>query len=171
MIRRVDAGGGDVKGLADVLIECVEAGASVGFMLPLARERAEQFWVDTIDSANRGQRIVLVATDQSSSLVVGTVQLVLATPDDQPHRGEIAKLLVRPSARRNGVAEALMRAAEQAAREVGKSLLCLDTGSVEAERLYDRLGWQRVGTIPGYALWPDGGLIDATYFYKALSSD
>ena len=101
--------------------------------------------------------------------VLGTVQVILAAPENQPHRGELAKLLVHRRARRRGVAESLMRAAEAAALDAGKTLLVLDTANGAAERLYVRLGWQRVGVIPGYALGPSGGLVDTTVFYKELA--
>jgi ribosomal protein S18 acetylase RimI-like enzyme len=160
--------GADVEGLADVLVDCVEGGASVSFMLPLERTRADAHWQATLESAARGERIVLVAEEAATGVVVGTVQVILTAPENQPHRGEIAKMLVHRQARRRGVAEALMRGAETAAVEAGKSLLVLDTSSADAERLYDRLGWQRVGVIPGYAMWPAGGLVDTTVFYKNL---
>jgi ribosomal protein S18 acetylase RimI-like enzyme len=156
--------------LADVLVDCVEGGASVGFMLPLEHDRAKAFWVGALHSTTRGERIVLVAEEDGTGEVVGTVQVVLTAPENQPHRGEISKMLVHRSARRQGVAEALMRAAEAAAFEAGKTLLVLDTASDSAERLYERLGWQRVGIIPNYALWPDGGLVDTVIFYKDLTS-
>jgi len=167
-IRRAGPETGVVRALADVLIDCTEGGASVGFIVPLDNERAEAFWVSSLASAERGERIVLVAEEHPTGAVVGTVQVILTAPENQPHRGEIAKMLVHRRARRRGVAEALMRAAEEAALESGKTLLVLDTASAEAERLYDRLGWQRVGVIPGYALWPDGGFVDTTVFYKHL---
>ncbi|MGD9703192.1 MAG: N-acetyltransferase family protein [Acidimicrobiia bacterium] len=168
-IRRAGPDEHLARALADVLIDCVEGGASVSFMLPLGRERAEAFWATMLDGASRGERIVLVAEEHDTGAVVGTVQVVLTGPENQPHRGEIAKMLVHRRARRRGVADALMRAAEAAALEAGKTLLVLDTSSAEAERIYARLGWQRVGVIPGYALWPDGGLVDTTVFYKELS--
>ena len=157
-----------VESLADVLMDCVEGGASVGFMLPLPRAKAIAFWQNALASAARGERILLVAEDLNSKLIVGTVQVVLAMPDNQPHRADVAKMQVHRCARRRGVGEALMRAAEATAREAGKSLLVLDTvtGS-DAERLYLRLGWQRCGEIPGYALWPQGGLCSTTVFYKS----
>jgi len=102
--------------------------------------------------------------------VVGTVQVILTAPENQPHRGEIAKMLVHRRARRRGVADALMRAAEAAALSAGKSLLVLDTSSGDAERVYLRLGWQRVGVIPSYAMWPNGGFVDTTVFYKHLTA-
>jgi ribosomal protein S18 acetylase RimI-like enzyme len=113
---------------------------------------------------------VFVAEEVDTGAVVGTVQVLLAAPENQPHRGEIAKLQVLRRARRRGVAEALMRAAEAAALEVGKTLLVLDTASDDAERLYHRLGWQRVGVIPRYALWPEGGFAATTIFYKDLDA-
>ena len=167
VVRQVGFDADVAGGLADVLVDCVEGGASVSFMLPLDRGRAEAYWLTTLESASRGERIVLVA-EEDTGVVVGTVQVILTAPENQPHRGEIAKMLVHRRARRRGVAEALMRAAETAARDAGKSLLVLDTSSADAERLYDRLGWQRVGVIPGYALWPAGGLVDTTVFFKLL---
>ena len=158
------------EALAEVLLDCVEGGASVGFMHPLPRSRALAFWQNALASAERGERIVLVAEAVDSGTIVGTVQVVLAMPDNQPHRADVAKMQVHRRARRRGLGEALMRAAEAAAREAGKTLLVLDTvtGS-DAERLYARLGWRRVGEIPGYALWPQGGLCSTTVFYRALA--
>jgi GNAT superfamily N-acetyltransferase len=154
--------------LADILIDCVEGGASVGFMAPLPRAKAIAFWRGVIESAARGDRVLLVAEDAHGALQ-GTVQVALATPENQPHRGEVTKMLVHRRARRRGVGEALLRAAEAAARAAGRTLLILDTVTgADGERLYARLGWQRLGVIPGYALWPQGGLCATTYFYKAL---
>lgn len=157
------------EALADVLLDCVEGGASVGFMHPLPRDRAVTFWRGVQASAARGERILLVAEDLASGTVIGTVQVVLAMPDNQPHRADVAKMQVHRRARRRGVGAALMRAAEAAAREAGRTLLVLDTvtGS-DAERLYERLGWKRCGVIPGYALWPRGGLCSTTVFYREL---
>jgi GNAT superfamily N-acetyltransferase len=159
------------EALADVLLDCVEGGASVSFMHPLPRAKAVAFWQDVLASAARGERIVLVAEDVDSRSIVGTVQVVLAMPENQPHRADVAKMLVHRRARRRGVGAALMQGAEAAARQAGKTLLVLDTvtGS-EAERLYTRLGWQRCGEIPGYALWPKGGLCSTTVFYRVLAS-
>lgn len=140
----------------------------MGFMLPLDRSRARVFWETQFLGVSRGERIVLVAEDAETGAVVGTVQVVLAAPENQPHRGEIVKMLVHRRARRGGIGEALMRAVEEVALAAGKTLLVLDTASADAERLYHRLGWQRVGVIPGYALWPHGGLVDTTIFYKNL---
>jgi ribosomal protein S18 acetylase RimI-like enzyme len=171
VVRRVTLEEGLARALADVLIDCLEGGASVGFMLPLEPDRAEAYWSGMLDSASRGERILLVAEDVEAGAVVGTVQVILATQENQPHRGEIAKMLVRRRARRRGVGEALMREAEAAALKAGRTLLVLDTASADAERLYDRLGWQRVGAIPDYALWPDGGLADTIIFYKDLTTE
>lgn len=156
-----------VHQLADVLIDCVEGGASVSFMLPLSRERALAFWQRVARDVATGARALLVAEDAHG--ICGTVQLVFDLPENQPHRGDLAKMLVHHRARRQGLGEALMRAAQDAARESGKTLLVLDTVTGgDAERLYERLGWQRVGVIPDYALMPDGAPCDTTVFYRDL---
>jgi len=153
--------------LADVLADCVEGGASVSFMQPLTRERAAAFWRRVGEGVARGDRVLLVAEDAQG--IVGTVQLLLEMPENQPHRAEVAKMLVHRRARRQGLGAMLMQAAEQFARERGKTLLVLDTSSAEAERLYARLGWTRLGVIPGFALLPDGAPCGTTYFYRALA--
>ena len=155
--------------LAEVLIDCVEAGASVSFLAPLARATAVAFWNDALAAAARGERVVLVAEDLAQGRLLGTVQLVLAMPENQPHRADVAKMLVRRDARRQGVGAALMRAVERAATDASRTLLVLDTvtGS-DAARLYERLGWQRCGEIPGYALMPDGKPCATTYYYRRL---
>jgi GNAT superfamily N-acetyltransferase len=154
--------------LADILIDSVEGGASVGFMSPLSRARADGFWRGIVEAVARGDRLLLAARDGQA--VLGTVQLGLAQPENQPHRADLSKLLVRRSARGRGVGAVLMRAAEAAARQAGKTLLVLDTATEEAERLYERAGWTRVGAVPGYALFPDGRPGATTYFYKTLTS-
>ena len=155
--------------LAAILMDCVAGGASVSFMLPLEREKAETFWHGVADGITGGERILLVAEDTATGVLVGTVQVVLAQPENQPHRGDIAKMLVHRQARRRGIGALLMRAAENAARAAGKSLLVLDTATGgDAERLYQRLGWIRVGMVPGFALWPDGRPCATTYYYKCL---
>ena len=156
-----------IEALADVLIDCVEGGASVSFMGPLAREKALAFWRDVAVGVARGERALMVSLDHAGS-ITGTVQLILGQPDNQPHRADLAKMLVHRRARRQGLGDALMQAAENVAREFGKTLLVLDTASADAERLYARNGWTRLGAIPGYALLPQGGLCDTTYFYKQL---
>jgi GNAT superfamily N-acetyltransferase len=158
-----------IEELSDVLVDCVEGGASVSFMLPIARATAIAFWRDVAASVGRGERILLIAQDAAMH-IVGTVQIILAQAENQPHRADIAKMLVHRRARRNGVGAALLAAAEKAARDAGKTLLVLDTASGEAERLYAKLGWQRCGVIPGYALLPGGGLCDTTFYYRALAS-
>jgi ribosomal protein S18 acetylase RimI-like enzyme len=132
----------------------------------MTRAKALAFWRHVVDAAARGERVLLVAEDEAG--IVGTVQLVLDQPENQPHRADLSKMLVHRRARRRGVGEALMRAAEAAARAAGKTLLVLDTASADAERLYERTGWRRVGTIPGYALLPDGQPCDTVYFYRVL---
>jgi GNAT superfamily N-acetyltransferase len=157
------------EALTDVLLDVVEGGASVGFMAPLSRAHALAYWQDALPRATRGERILLVAEEVPSGAVIGTVQLALAMPDNQPHRGDVLKMQVRRSAQRRGVGAALLRAIESAAREAGKTLLVLDTVTGSAgERLYARLGWERCGVIPDYALFPDGRLCDTTVFYRRL---
>jgi GNAT superfamily N-acetyltransferase len=150
-----------------VLIDCVAGGASVSFMAPLTPDRADAFWSEVIASAARGERLLLVAED-GSGRIVGTVQVVFAQYENQPHRADIAKMLVHRAARRRGVGEALLARAESLAQQAGKILLVLDTASSDAGRLYAKRGWQRCGVIPGYALLPHGGLCDTTIFYRAL---
>ena len=157
-----------VPALADILIDCVEGGASVSFMAPLARAKAEAFWQGVAAGVASDDRILLVAFDGAA--IVGTVQLLLRQPENQPHRADIAKMLVTTQARRRGIGAQLMRAAEAEARGAGKTLLVLDTVTAsDAARLYERLGWIRVGEIPGYALWPDGRPCPTTYYYKPLA--
>jgi len=154
-------------GLAEVLIDCVEGGASVSFMLPLSREKARAYWRGVAQSAARGERAVLAAVDPLGT-IVGTVQLILDLPENQPHRGDLAKMLVHRRVRRGGVGAALLAAAEECAREEGRTLLVLDTANAEAARLYERHGWQRVGQVPGYALLPDGRPCATTFYFKTL---
>jgi GNAT superfamily N-acetyltransferase len=162
-----EASDAQLHALAELLIDCVDGGASVSFMHPLEPSAALAFWRGVAEGAARGQRLLFVAED--AGRIVGTVQVVLEQPPNQPHRADVAKMLVHRSARRRGIGAALMRAAEQAARVRGKTLLVLDTASGDAERLYRRLGWEECGVIPGYALWPRGGLCDTTFFYRRLA--
>jgi len=169
-IRRATEAAAEVADLAEVLCDCVEGGASVSFMSPLPRARALAFWETALADATRGERIVLVAEEIASGTIVGTVQLILSMPENQPHRADVAKMLVHRRARRSGLGAELMRAVESAAREAGRTLLVLDTVTGgDAERLYAGLGWQRVGEIPNYALWPTGGFCSTTVFYRDLS--
>jgi ribosomal protein S18 acetylase RimI-like enzyme len=135
-------------------------------MLPMTRDKAMRFWHGVAESAARGERVLLVA--EEGGRIAGTVQVVLAQPENQPHRADVSKMLVHRAARCRGLGEALMGAAEAAARECGKTVLVLDTASADAERLYGRCGWQRVGIIPNYALLPQGGYCATVYYYKEL---
>ena len=166
-IRRLaTVDGAQVQGLAAVLIDCVDGGASVSFMNPLSHSRAVAFWQEVACDVAAGKRALLVAEDAQG--VCGTVQLVLDLPENQPHRADLAKMLVHRRARRRGIAAALVHAAEFTARECGRTLLVLDTASDEAARVYERSGWQRVGAIPDYALLPRGGLCPTTIYYRSL---
>ena len=157
-----------IEALADVLIDCVEGGASVSFMLPLSREKAVAFWRGVADAVARHERVLLVAEDGEGQ-IVGTVQMIVSQPDNQPHRGDIAKMLVHRKARRRGIAQRLIAAIDDVAREEGKSVLVLDTVTGgDAERLYERAGWQRVGNVPKYALMPNGEFCGTTFFYKHI---
>lgn len=156
--------------LTQLLIECVADGASVSFMWPLTTEKAQAFWLGVAQSVARGERLLLVSLTQQDELS-GTVQLILDQPENQPHRADVAKLLVSPRARRMGIAQRLMTALETHAVDSGKSVLVLDTATGSgAERFYQQAGWQRVGTIPHYALMPDGASCSTTYFYKHLNT-
>jgi GNAT superfamily N-acetyltransferase len=153
--------------LADVLLDCVQGGASVSFMASLTKPEAESFFEQVAEGVERGDRILLAAFLDSK--LVGTVQVVFPWPPNQPHRADVAKLLVARRARKQGVAQRLMEHAEIVSRQAGKTLLVLDTVTGDnAERLYTRLGWTRVGVIPNYALFPDGSWCDTTIFWKQL---
>ena len=156
-----------VDALADVLLDCVEGGASVSFMWPLAREKAIAYWRGVADGVGRHERVLLVA--QEAGQIVGTVQLVTALPENQPHRAEVAKMLVRRASRKQGVARRLMEAVEVAALAQGRYVLVLDTVTGgDAERVYRRAGWSRVGEVPDYALMPNGDLCATTFYCKNL---
>lgn len=157
----------EIDGLSDVLIDCVEGGASVGFMRPMSRVKAAAYWREVSMSMARGERIVIAAEDPVGA-IVGTVQLLLDVPENQLHRGDLAKMLVHRRARRRGLGAALIAAAEECARSAGRTLLVLDTASGDAERLYRRQGWQRCGRIPEYALFPDGTPCATTIYFKSL---
>ena len=156
-----------IDALAALLADCVEGGASVSYMAPFSHEDARAVFEELARDVEQGRRVLIAAF--AGGEIVGTVQINLATPPNQPHRGDIAKLLVRRSARRRGIAAQLMEAAEREALGEGKTLLVLDTVTGDdAERLYERLGWTRVGVIPNYALYPDGTPCATTVFYKEL---
>lgn len=169
-IRRLDSvGPSELAQLADVLIDCVEGGASVSFMLPLTLECALAFWQRVADDVTRGTRVLFIAEDAVG--ICGTVQLVLGLPDNQPHRADLCKMLVHRRARKQGLGAGLLTAAEQAARVAGRTLLVLDAVSgAEGARLYERGDWVRVGEIPNYALYPAGGFCSTTYYYKDLGT-
>jgi GNAT superfamily N-acetyltransferase len=156
-----------LDGLAGVLADCVAGGASVSYLAPFSHEQARDAFDGFAAEVEQGRRLLLAAFAEDR--LVGTVQVILALPPNQPHRAEIAKLLVHRSGRKRGIAQLLMEQAESEARAEGKTLLVLDavTGG-DAARLYARLGWTTVGVIPGYALYPDGRPCDTTIFWKAL---
>lgn len=157
-----------IEQLSDVLMDCVEGGASVSFMHPMTREKARVFWEKVAKGVGANERVLLVAEDATG--ICATVQLILDLPENQPHRADLAKMLVHRRMRRQGVGAALMKAAEAAALECGKTLLVLDavTGG-DAARLYEQLGWIRVGDVPDFALFPDGRKCSTTYYYRALA--
>ena len=152
--------------LAEVLADCVAGGASVSFMLPFSRDDAAAYFEKVVASVAHNETVLVAA--RLNGRIVGTVQLGLDMPPNQPHRADIRKLLVHRSARNHGIGAALMARAETEAKARGRTLLVLDTAGVEAERLYLRTGWQRVGVIPDYAMWPAGGFCATTYFWKKL---
>jgi ribosomal protein S18 acetylase RimI-like enzyme len=152
--------------LAEILVDCVEHGASVGFLAPLATADAEAYW-RKVERAVAEDRVVLVVAALAGE-VAGTVQLDVDTLPNQPHRATVAKLLVHTSARGRGVGDALMEEVERAAAGAGRWLLTLDTATDAAARLYLRRGWTPAGTIPDYALDPDGTLTATTFYWKAL---
>src|ERR1700679_3615816 len=164
--RLMTATDAEIQELAEVLIDCVLGGASVSFMSPLSLDKAIAFWGGVAAQLAEGRRALLIAEDAQG--IIGTVQLVFDLPENQPHRADLSKMLVHRRARRQGVGEALLRAAEGLARDNKKWLLVLDTARGDAERLYARAGWIRVGVVPGFALWPEGGLCDTTFFYRTL---
>lgn len=154
--------------LTDILVSCVNGGASVSFMLPFSPETATAFWLRMAQSVAAGERIVLAAADAQQRLV-GTVQLITDQPENQPHRADVAKLLVHEKARRKGAAMALMEVLEAVAREKALTVLVLDTSTGSgAETFYQRAGWQKAGEIPRYALMPNGDMTATSVFYKFL---
>jgi GNAT superfamily N-acetyltransferase len=166
-VRRLPVlGEPEIAGLAEVLHDCVNGGASVSFMLPMSLPKAAAYWRSVAPQVARGESLVLAAFDAGA--LVGTVTLILKQPENQPHRADLAKMLVHRRARRRGVGAALLQAAEAEALGAGRTLLVLDTASADAERVYVRGGWVRLGEIPDYALWPAGGYCATTMFYKQL---
>lgn len=158
-----------LQGLIEVLVDCVNQGdgASISFHPPLDRQRAESFWRNKFADVATGNRVLLVAKD--ADRIAGTVMLEFMTMDNQPHRGEVQKLLVHSDFRRGGIAKALMVAIEQAAFDAGRTLLVLDTvKDGPAEKLYTKLGWRKVGEIPCFAVSADGKFSSTVIFYKDL---
>lgn len=172
-IRVVDAAQAEalVPQLARILQECVEDGGGVSFMAPFALEKGEAFWRGVVDGLAAGDRLMLVAEDATTQQVIGTVQVAFAWQENALHRGEVCKMLVGRAWRGRGVGARLLHAAEEAARQAGRTLLTLDTFTGgDAERFYAREGWTRAGSIPKYALYPHGGMGGTTIFWKDLSS-
>ncbi len=154
--------------LCEVLTDCVNGGASVGFMQPYGPADAEPYWQSVVAAVDVGEAILLAA--RLDGRIVGTVQVGFAQMPNQPHRGDLRKLLVHRSARGKGLARLLMEAAEREAVLHGRTLLVLDTATgSDAEAIYPRLGWERAGVIPDYALWPEGGYCATTLFFKRLA--
>jgi L-amino acid N-acyltransferase YncA len=167
VIRRLDAAEARARAgeLADILLDCVEGGASVSFMADMTRDEALAFWEKVADGVAAGGRILLAA--ESEGRLVGTVQVVATGIPNQPHRSDLSKMLVRQQARGQGVGQALLHAAESASLAAGMWLMVLDTVDDSAGmRLYERGGWSRVGSVPDFALWPHGGLCPTVYYYK-----
>jgi GNAT superfamily N-acetyltransferase len=154
--------------LCEVLSDCVNDGASVGFMLPFTPQDGTDFWRNVAAGIDTGEIIHAVA--EVDGVVVGTVQIGLASKPNQPHRGDLMKLLIHRSQRGQGLSRLLMDAVETEAAKRGRSLLVLDTATgSDAEAIYPRFGWQRVGVVPDYALFPDGRYCGTTIFYKRIA--
>jgi GNAT superfamily N-acetyltransferase len=156
-----------VDGLADVLFDCVSGGASVGYMHPFTIDDARAAFAAFADDVVAGGRLLLAAL--LDGRLIGTVQVVYARPPNQPHRADVAKLLVHRAARGRGVGRLLMERAAHEALAEGRWLLVLDTASPAADRIYRGLGWTELGVVPDFALLPDGGLCDTTFFWKRLA--
>jgi len=163
----VDLAERKINELADLLIDAVDSGASVGFMPPLGREEALAYWREVIAAMQAGSRVLLVALEDNR--VEGSVQLALETRANGNHRAELIKLFVHRRARRKGLAKALMAEAESAARCLGRTLLVLDTRKGgEAEKLFASIGYMRIGEVPEYARSGDGSLHTTVFFYRQL---
>jgi GNAT superfamily N-acetyltransferase len=161
----------DVWALGTLLHDCVHTGAAVSFVLPFAHDEAAAFWRDKVfPTVAAGTCRVLIARNNEGR-IAGTVQLDLAMPPNQPHRGEIKKLLVHPLERRSGIARALMMRIEDEARAAQRTLLTLDTASPAAEQLYASLGYVRVGVIPRFSVHPATRALEGTtVMYKELNA-
>jgi GNAT superfamily N-acetyltransferase len=170
-IERIDKENGEavIAGLVEVLVNCVNQGkgTSISFYPPLDPARAENWWRDRLAEVAAGKRILLVAKEDDR--IAGTVMVEFASSDNQPHRGEIQKLLVHTDFRRRGIAVKLMAAIEEASLAAGRTLLVLDTlKDCPAETLYRQLGWLEVGEIPYFVRSPDGSYDSTVVFYKNL---
>jgi GNAT superfamily N-acetyltransferase len=154
--------------LVELLVDAVEGGASVGFVWPMTRTKAEAWWEEALASHARGERLILTA--EAGGSLDGTVQLIPTPKENQAFRADLTKLLVHSRARRRGLGAMLMCAAEDEARRIGRTLLTLDTEAASAaDRLYTRLGWTNYGEVPAYATSPDNHSRDAVrFFYKML---
>ena len=160
---------GALKSLAEITYDVVEGGASVGFMRPFSIDKATRFWEKVKLRVEKGEVILLVARDNVRRDIIGTVQLIIDLPENQPHRADVAKMQVLSSYRRKGVGEALLKGIELEALNAERTLLVLDTATGSAgQKLYAKAGWMEVGVVPGFALWPDGGFCSSTFFYKQL---
>jgi GNAT superfamily N-acetyltransferase len=167
IIERVgkDVGREDLNGLVDLLFDAIDDNAGVSFMPGLTRREAEAWWIDVVAPP---RAIVLVARDGDG--LVGTVQIQPSWAPNQPHRGDVAKLIVHRRARRRGIGRALMEALEKEAGAAGYALLLLDTRKNDhPERLYASMGWVRVGDVPNFALNPDGSMCSTVFYYKQLT--
>lgn len=168
-LQRLDiaAAGSAERPLADLLVACVDAGASVSFLAPLSQAKAAGFWRGVAVDVGAGGRVLLAAW--RGGRVVGAGMLDLATPENQPHRAEVQKLLVHPSYRRMGIGRDIMSALEQSAQDAGRVLLTLDTRAGDAgEALYRAQGWHEAGRVPGYAFDAGGVARDTMFFWKLL---
>ena len=168
LVERLDADAArrHVPGLAAVLADCVANGASVSFMNPFGQADAEAFFRGVADKVATGETILVAAFD--GDRLIGTAQLGLDMPPNQPHRADVRKMLVHSAGRRKGAAGAMLARLEDEARAIGRTLLVLDTASDEARRVYERGGWSRCGFIADYALLPDGGFCDTIIYAKQL---
>jgi GNAT superfamily N-acetyltransferase len=155
--------------LTDILVDCVEGGASVGFMAPLSKVEAHSYWEGIAEAVGRGEILLFAA--EVEGRILGTVQVGFAMKPNQPHRGDLMKLLVHRAARGRGLSRLLMEAAERESAARGRWLLVLDTATGSpAEAIYARFGWQMSGVIPDYALYPDGSYCSTTIFFKRLAA-
>jgi GNAT superfamily N-acetyltransferase len=160
----------DLAELVSLFIECVDGGASMGYLAPLSVDESTDYWRATLSDLSGGHRILIVAREAPGGRIVGSAQLNVASKPNGRYRAEVQKVMVRPSHRRRGLGTQLMEQLESLARERGVTLLHLDTseGRSGARELYERLGYRYAGGIPGWALDPDGTPAQNAIFYKEL---